>query len=550
MSDETYIDMKHEDEASVAPQDIAGKGAETDATPAQEEDGIIDEDVRPAEDDVAGEIASTSGESEDAEAVTETVVEDEPVAAFAEDDEAHGTMPGFLTRNEYEQVGDDPAPLPEGFEVIDGGANAEPVASTEVQPPLSPLAERQHATQEPARADELKAAGKRIAHATAEAAGNVGAFITQGVGAVREMSAAKRAHSEAREMLDELDRRIKEQTEELLHRQDVTGRFEEIVAEATTRKNSAASAIKASQALQKTIQERIDGMKAQLSEMKEQDAETEKQLKAALETAESKEESAREAANRMKRRLADSQRALEKAKETTLERVEEAKRAVETAEERLEKLRGEYAEIQRNPSANSAAYSVRDTELAADISDAAEALRRAKDELPRVTADAQATLAASQAAVHEAEKPVADARESFRAISDATADARDALDAARKNAAARQKNLKAKISEQEKDLKEEQRSQAEAEQEVAAADQQIAAATDIHDHPEITERIAAACAADRAEREDVLDQVNALAEAEANVRERTRGSRMRLVAVIAAIIVVIAVLVALLLALS
>ena len=34
--------------------------------------------------------------------------------------------------------------------------------------------ERQHATQEPARADELKAAGKRIAHATAEAAGNVG----------------------------------------------------------------------------------------------------------------------------------------------------------------------------------------------------------------------------------------------------------------------------------------------------------------------------------------------------------------------------------------
>lgn len=549
MSDETYIDKKHEDEAVVSPQDAAAEVEETGMATTQEGDDGVDENA-PAPDEPADAVEDVIETAVEDEPVADAPTEDEPAAAVTEDDEAYGTMPGFLTRDEYEQVGDDPAPLPEGFEVIDGGANAEPIASTEVQPPLSPLAERQHATQEPARVDELRAAGKRIAHATAEAAGNVGTFITQGVGAVREMSAAKRAHSEAREMLDELDRRIKEQTEELLHRQDVTGRFEEIIAEQTARKNSALSAIKASQALQKTIQERIDAMKAQLNEMKEQDAETEKQLKAALESAESKEESARDAANRMKRRLADSQRALEKARETTVERVEEAKRAVETAEERLEKLRSEYAEIQRNPSANSAAYSVRDTELAADISDATEALRRAKDELPRVTADAQATLAASQAAVHEAEKPVADAKESFRAISDATADARDALDAARKNAAARQKNLKAKISEQEKDLKEEQRSQAEAEQEVAAADQQIAAATDIHDHPEITERIAAACAADRAEREDVLDQVNALAEAEANVRERTRGSRMRLIAVIAAIIVVIAVLVALLLALS
>lgn len=549
MSDETYIDKKHEDEAVVSPQDAAAEVEETGMATTQEGDDGVDENA-PAPDEPADAVEDVIETAVEDETVADAPTEDEPAAAVTEDDEAYGTMPGFLTRDEYEQVGDDPAPLPEGFEVIDGGANAEPIASTEVQPPLSPLAERQHATQEPARVDELKAAGKRIAHATAEAAGNVGTFITQGVGAVREMSAAKRAHSEAREMLDELDRRIKEQTEELLHRQDVTGRFEEIIAEQTTRKNSALSAIKASQALQKTIQERIDAMKAQLNEMKEQDAETEKQLKAALESAESKEESARDAANRMKRRLADSQRALEKARETTVERVEEAKRAVDTAEERLEKLRSEYAEIQRNPSANSAAYSVRDTELAADISDATETLRRAKDELPRVTADAQATLAASQAAVHEAEKPVADAKESFRAISDATADARDALDAARKDAATRQKQIKGKIAEQEKDLKEEQRSQAEAEQEVTAADQQIAAATDIHDHPEITERIAAACAADRAEREELLEQVDALAEAEANVRERTRGSRMRLIAVIAAVIVVIAVIVALWLALS
>lgn len=445
--------------------------------------------------------------------------------------EAFGTIPSFLARDKDGDFGDDPDPLPEGFEVIDGGASpsSEPVE-------ISSAHDAPEAAQ---RLDDIKAAGENFSHAAAEAASNVGAFLTQGARAVREMSAAKRAHAEARGQLDELDRRIADQARELEQRIDITCRFDQIVAEQNARKNSAQASVKAAQALQKNIQEQIDALKAQLEKMKEADAATEKQLKSALEAAEGREEDAREAATRLKRRLADAQKALEKAEASGKERVEAAEHAVADAESKLASLREEYAEIQRNPSANSAAYSVRDTELAAEISDVTEQLRRAKDELPRVTADAQATLAAAQTAVRETEKPIADAKESFRSITDATAEARDALDAARKDAAARQKELKGRISEQEKDLKEQQRVEAEAAKDAEDADRTIAEATDIHDHPEITERIAAACEADRAEREEQAQQVQSLAEAEANVRERTRSSRLRFIAAIVGVAVII-----------
>ena len=56
----------------------------------------------------------------------------------------------------------------------------------------------------------------------------------------------------------------------------------------------------------------------------------------------------------------------------------------------------------------------------------------------------------------------------------------------------------------------------------------IEQARDIHAHPEVTERIAAALAADRAEALETRDQVAQLAEVEQSVRDRTRASRMKL----------------------
>ena len=59
----------------------------------------------------------------------------------------------------------------------------------------------------------------------------MGTFIAQGASAMREMNAAKKALADARAHLTELEQRIADQAEELETRQDIAGRYDQIVAD-------------------------------------------------------------------------------------------------------------------------------------------------------------------------------------------------------------------------------------------------------------------------------------------------------------------------------
>ena len=78
----------------------------------------------------------------------------------------------------------------------------------------------------------------------------------------------------------------------------------------------------------------------------------------------------------------------------------------------------------------------------------------------------------------------------------------------------------------------------------------ITKAAEIHDNPDVTDLIAASLAADTAEHDELMQQVQALAETEANVRERTRDSRVKFIGAIAAVIVVIVIIAAIWFALT
>ena len=161
----------------------------------------------------------------------------------SESERADGeAMPGFLTREEYEQVGDEPDPLPQDFQVIDGGAGrTEPEAAkaggtAEANPPESAAGETvADAPAGPDAAAEPTDAGRPAPTGAAAAAGAVGSFFSEGMASVREMSAARRAHAEAREGLAQMDRRIEEQVAELEHRRDIDARYDAIVEDETAR---------------------------------------------------------------------------------------------------------------------------------------------------------------------------------------------------------------------------------------------------------------------------------------------------------------------------
>ena len=463
-------------------------------------------------------------EEEAAEAASTFVPGETPVA------DQGSTMPSFL-QLEHPTIGADAVdPHAAGFSVIEGGTGniaAPQVADTHA-------AEAAHPT-----TSHAPATSRDLGSAVSNTANAVGTFIAQGASAMREMNAAKKALADARAHLSELEQRIADQAEELETRRDIAGRYDQIIADqrqaiATAQKTAAAADINRDAHAAKATE-----LKGQLEQMKAEDDATELRLKAALDAAEAREASSRETGNRLVRRLEDSKRIRDKVKAERDAGVAAARQTADATRAQLETLRREYAELQRNPSANPANYTVRTSELSMQISDAADALRKAEEDIPRVTADLEHSLAAAEQAVEQAQAPIADAKHAHQAVTAEADAARDELQSAKTAAATRQRELREKIATQDKARREQEQAIANARADAAHAQSIIEQATEVHDHPEITESLAGSLARDKAEYTETEREVAQLEATEDDVRKRTRDSRVKFTGAIACIIAAI-----------
>lgn len=467
-------------------------------------------------------------EEEAAEAASTFVPGETPVA------DQGSTLPSFL-QLEHPTIGADAVdPHAAGFSVVEGGTGS--IATP--QTPDAGTANAAHPT-----ALHTPAASRDLGGAVSNTASAVGAFIAQGASAMREMNAAKKALADARAHLAELEQRIADQGEELKTRQDIAGRYDQIVAEQRQTIDTAQKAAAAAEIGRDTHAAKATELKAQLEQIKEEDDATERRLKAALDAVEAREASSRETGNRLVRRLEDSKRIRDKVQAERDAGVAAAQQTVDATRAQLETLRREYAELQRNPSANPANYTVRTSELSMQISDTADALRKAEEDVPHITADLEHSLAAAEHAVEQAQAPIADARRAHQAVTAEADAARDELQTAKAAGATRQRELREKIAVEDKARREQEQAIANAQADVAHAQSIIEQATEVHDHPEITESLAGSLARDKAEHAETEREVAQLEAAEDDVRERTRDSRIKFTGAIVCIIAVILVIV-------
>lgn len=514
-------------------QDAAPQAAGPIEVSSEEElDAVMDSmmDAVKAMKDAVADADVDAEEEEAAEAASTFVPGETPVA------DQGSTMPSFL-QLEHPTIGADAVdPHAAGFSVIEGGTGN--VATPQATDANATGAGHPTAPHSPAASRDLGTAVTNTANA-------VGSFIAQGASAMREMNAAKKALTDARAHLAELEQRIADQGEELETRQDIAGRYDQIVAEQRQAIDTAQKAAAAAEIGRDTHAAKTAELKAQLEQMKEEDDAAERRLKAALDAVEAREASSRETGNRLVRRLEDSKRIRDKVQAERDAGVAAAQQAVDATRAQLETLRREYAELQRNPSANPANYTVRTSELSMQISDTADALRKAEEDVPRITADLEHSLAAAERAVEQAQAPIADAKRAHQAVTAEADAARDELQTAKAAAATRQRELREKIAVEDKARREQEQAIADAQADVAHAQSIIEQATEVHDHPEITESLAGSLARDKAERAETEREVAQLEAAEDDVRERTRDSRIKftgaIVCIIAAILVIIAI---------
>lgn len=508
-------------------QDDAPQAAGPIEVSSEEElDAVMDSmmDAVKAMKDAVADADIDAEEEEAAEAASTFVPSETPVA------DQGSTMPSFL-QLEHPTIGADAVdPHAAGFSVVEGGTGN--IAAPQAADADAADTARPTAPHSPAASRDLGTAVSNTANA-------VGAFIAQGASAMREMNAAKKALADARTHLAELEQRIADQAEELETRQDIAGRYDQIVADqhqaiATAQKTAAAAEIDRDAHAAKATE-----LKGQFEQMKTEDDATELRLKAALDAVEAREASSRETGNRLVRRLEDSKRIRDKVKAERDAGIAAAQQTVDATRAQLETLRHEYAELQRNPSANPANYTVRTSELSMQISDTADALRKAEEDVPRITADLEHSLAAAEQAVEQAQAPIADAKRAHQAVTAEADAARDELQTAKSAAATRQRELREKIAAEDKARRDQEQGIANAQADAAHAQSIIEQATEVHDHPEITESLAGSLARDKAEHAETEREVTQLEATEDAVRERTRDSRIKFTGAIVCIIAVV-----------
>ena len=513
-------------------QDAAPQAAGPIEVSSEEElDAVMDSmmDAVKAMKDAVADADVDAEEEEAAEAASTYVPGETPVA------DQGSTMPSFL-QLEHPTIGADAVdPHTAGFSVSEGGTGN--IAAPQTANANAADAAHSATSHAPAASRDLGSAVSNTANA-------VGTFIAQGASAMREMNAAKKALADARAHLAELEQRIADQAEELETRQDIAGRYDQIVAEQRQAIVTAQKAAAAAEIDRDAHAAKATELKGQLEQMKAEDDAAELRLKATLDAVEAREASSRETGNRLVRRLEDSKRIRDKVKAERDAGVAAARQTADATRAQLETLRREYAELQRNPSANPANYTVRTSELSMQISDAADALRKAEEDIPRVTADLEHSLAAAEQAVEQAQAPIADAKRAHQAVTTEADAARDELQSAKTAAATRQRELREKIATQDKARREQEQAIANAQADAAHAQSIIEQATEVHDHPEITESLAGSLARDKAEHAETEREVAQLEAAEDDVRERTRDSRVKFTGAIVCIIAVILVIIA------
>ena len=513
-----------------AQDDVPQAAGPIEVSSEEELDAVMDSmmDAVKAMKDAVADADIDAEEEEAAEAASTFVPGETPVA------DQGSTMPSFL-QLEHPTIGADAVdPHAAGFSVVEGGTGN--IAAPQAADADAADTARPTAPHSPAASRDLGTAVSNTANA-------VGTFIAQGASAMREMNAAKKALADARAHLAELEQRIADQAEELETRQDIAGRYEQIVADqrqaiATAQKTAAAAEIDRDVHASKVAE-----LKGQLEQMKTEDDATELRLKAALDAVEAREASSRETGNRLVRRLEDSKRIRDKVQAERDAGIAAAQQTVDATRAQLETLRHEYAELQRNPSANPANYTVRTSELSMQISDTADALRKAEEDVPRITADLEHSLAAAEQAVEQAQAPIAEAKRAHQAVTAEVDAARDELQTAKTAAATRQRELREKIAAEDKARRDQEQSIANAQADAAHAQSIIEQANEVHDHPEITESLAGSLARDKAEHAETEREVAQLEATEDAVRERTRDSRIKftgaIVCIVAAILVII-----------
>lgn len=374
---------------------------------------------------------------------------------------------------------------------------------------------------------------------TAQRAAQVGTqTVTEGVSAMRELSAARRAHATAFKELETLERGAKELAEQLEHRRDVEENYECIVEVQTAEIEGAARALERERVRRATLESQLEGKTNELKRLRDANDQKVAPSRKLM-------EQAKDALSKAERAQAEARRALKvaqtQADEATASRdskLQAAKRMADAASAKLARQQDQLTEMRRDPSAGAKGLSQASSAVAtalAQLENARENVTRVTQETSQAVQIAQTHLYTQRKSLEEAEADLKEAREREKEL-------RRAYDAKRSAADEQEQGVSSKISELKASVAQARDDEAAARGRGDAARAALEEAHDIHAHPELTDELEGRARTSRAQADEQRALVERLANEERMVRERTQHTRKifyALVAVAALIVLLV-----------
>lgn len=422
----------------------------------------------------------------------------------------------------------------EGVELDASDEGAEVTGDEQVEAEQEPkVAEDEQAAEQDA--PEPVSAQKRII-GTAQRAAQAGtATVTEGVSAMRELSAARRAHATAFKELESLERDATQLEQQLEHRREVEDNYEQIVELQTQETEDAARTLEQARVRRVSLESQLEGKKNELTRLKDANEQKVAPSRKLMEQAKGALTKAERAQAEALRALKGAQAQANEAQANRDSKLQAAKRSADSASAKLARQQDQLAEMRRDPSTGAKALSQASSAVAATLAQ----LENARENVTRVTQETSQAVQIAQTHLYTQRKSLEEAEADLKEAREREEELRGAYDAKRSKADEQEADVSSKISALKDAVEQARDDEAGARGRGDAARAALEEANDIHARPELTDELARRSEASRAQADEQRKLVERLASEEHMVRERTEHTRKIFYALVAAAVVIV-----------
>lgn len=384
-------------------------------------------------------------------------------------------------------------------------------------------------------APEPVSAQKRII-GTAQRAAQAGtATVTEGVSAMRELSAARRAHATAFKELESLERDATQLEQQLEHRREVEDNYEQIVELQTQETEDAARTLEQARVRRVSLESQLEGKKNELTRLKDANEQKVAPSRKLMEQAKGALTKAERAQAEALRALKGAQAQANEAQANRDSKLQAAKRSADSASAKLARQQDQLAEMRRDPSTGAKALSQASSAVAAALAQ----LENARENVTRVTQETSQAVQIAQTHLYTQRKSLEETEADLKEAREREEELRGAYDVKRSKADEQEADVSSKISALKDAVEQARDDEASARGRGDAARAALEEANDIHAHPELTDELARRSEASRAQADEQRKLVERLASEEHMVRERTEHTRKIFYALVAAAVVIV-----------